>query len=216
MKPGARWMVGMGLVGLAACVQRVPLTYPLKYKYALTERELKGLQYYVSHDIVLRREVKGNEREVTPRAKLLLIDEQEREVLRIRAGTPCVVVRSGADWLEVQFEPGQATFKFQASRQPPESNPRRVASKVVTVEDGQLVLHSPSDKWEEGYKLVGVEWRYDPRARGFQGVVRYEGKDYTADDSASRATLLIDRGRFSQGTVQDRMLPGLVLPEAER
>ncbi|MCY1033893.1 hypothetical protein OV207_20740 [Corallococcus sp. BB11-1] len=205
-----------GMMGLATCTQRVPLTWPLKYQYALGERELKGLQYYVSHDVVLRREVREDKREVTPQAQLLLIDDREREVLRIRAGTPCVAVRAGPDWLEVQFEPGQATLRFQASRQTPESNPRRVASKVVAVEDGQVVLHSPSDRWEEGYKLVGVAWRYDPVSRGFQGVVRYEGKDFTTDDSASRATLLIDRKRFAQTTVQDQMLPGLVLPETER
>ncbi|HEX8437007.1 hypothetical protein [Archangium sp.] len=210
-----RCLLLLGVLTLPACAHRVPFTYALKEAHSLGAEELMGLQFYVSHDLVLRRRVEHVEHEVTPEARLEVLEGQEREELHIRAGTPGVVVEAGPDWLRVKFEPGPATLKFRAVRKPPQKDPRRIASKVVEVEGDQMVVHSPSDAWEQGYKLAASEWSYGLR-EGFQGRMMYGDWEYVADEGGTHALLLIDTRSLSMRSEHGRTLPGMVLPGVPR
>jgi hypothetical protein len=99
--------VAVGLVVLAlggiGCTSRVPLSKELRD--GITPEEFQKLQCYVSHDIVLRRTLTSEERDVTA-GNILKIEKDKRiEEVVIPAYTPGVVVSGKDDRLMVSFEP---------------------------------------------------------------------------------------------------------------
>ena len=108
---------GMGLLillYLSSCTT-VPFTNALVNRYSLDTEEVKDIQYYVSNNIVLRREVTGptagSRAEITPGHTLKRIEGKYVEEIIVRPNTPCVIVKARGNDLYVAFEEG-ATLKF--------------------------------------------------------------------------------------------------------
>jgi hypothetical protein len=89
------WLSSIGLFALTlvACAPRIPFTQEVRQRYGLTEQELKSIQFYVSSDIVLHRDVTDSKEVGTDRGTLKVLSGQTVEEVIIPAGTPCIVQR---------------------------------------------------------------------------------------------------------------------------
>ena len=91
---------------LNACAPMVPFTQGIREKYNLNEQELKSIQFYTSHDIVLRRGDAGTNK-VTKEGELVVLQEKKVEEIFIKAGTPCVIQQLvDGNKVTVSFEEG--------------------------------------------------------------------------------------------------------------
>ena len=96
---------------LTSCAPRVPFTQEVREHYKLTNEELKSLQFYASHDIVLERRSKNNKQKSTQEGTLTVKDGKHIEQVVIRAGTPGVVEKVlGDNRVAVSFETGDGKF----------------------------------------------------------------------------------------------------------
>jgi len=80
------------LLGLAACSPRLaPFTQDLYDQNRWSEQELKQIQFYLSHDIVLHRQFKAGESTIEG-GKIRMIDGREVEEVIFRKGTPGILL----------------------------------------------------------------------------------------------------------------------------
>jgi hypothetical protein len=75
---------------LASCKNLVPFTDALKRNHNWTAEQLKGVQFYVSHDIILRRELVNGSSEIV-HGKIRMRDGRKVDEILIRAGTPGIL-----------------------------------------------------------------------------------------------------------------------------
>ena len=93
-----------------------PLTGELIDKYELKDDDFKQLQYYLSADLVLTRQVQHEDKKERVKGKLVERHGDIVEEVTIQKGTPGICLSAGKDdsavpWLEVSFEEG-SSFKF--------------------------------------------------------------------------------------------------------
>jgi len=88
---------------LASCAQTIPFNGKVQQKYKLSENDLKGLQFYLSSEIVLYKA--SNDAEVRTAGGALVVNS-DRQVDRIviPKGTPGTVVQVYADKLAISFD----------------------------------------------------------------------------------------------------------------
>lgn len=91
--PFGRLMLASAVLALASCAPRIPFTQEVRQQYRLTEEELKSIQFWVSDDIILHREVTDSKEVGTNRGTLMVKSGRTIEEVIIPAGTPCVVQR---------------------------------------------------------------------------------------------------------------------------
>jgi hypothetical protein len=76
---------------LASCASRIPFTQEVRQEYRLTDTELKSIQFYISDDVVLHRDVTDSKEVGTDRGTLKVKSGRTIEEVFIKAYTPCVV-----------------------------------------------------------------------------------------------------------------------------
>ncbi|XXT21458.1 DNA-directed RNA polymerase [Sorangium sp. So ce429] len=194
---------------LAGCGPRlVPFTHELRVQHDLTDRDVKNLQFYLSHEVALRRELTSERSQITSSHKLLLVSGKVIEEVVVEERTPGVVVDARAGALLVSFEPG-ASLAFSAAPEP--SAPAPSFPGFATPPDpfpgnaGPLLavpLASP-----EGGAPGGNYWL----AAGPGGEVRYQGKAFSAIEGSLRAHLLIDADALEEVVERRKVLPGVRL-----
>jgi hypothetical protein len=75
---------------LASCKNLVPFTDALRRDHNWSADQLKGVQFYVSHDIILRRELSNGTSEII-HGKIKMVDGRKVDEILIRQGTPGVL-----------------------------------------------------------------------------------------------------------------------------
>lgn len=109
--------VALALSTGTGCKSLVPFTHEIRTEHGLKDDEVKNLQFYVSHDVTLRREIESGGRQVTPGHKLLLVSGKQIEEVFIPAKTPGVAIKVGPRSIAVSFEPGTSlVFVVKSSR----------------------------------------------------------------------------------------------------
>ncbi|WP_437968975.1 DNA-directed RNA polymerase [Sorangium sp. So ce260] len=202
-------LLALAIVLLAGCGPRlVPFTHELRVQHDLSDRDVKSLQFYVSHEIALRRELTAESSRVTSNHTLLLVSGKVIEEVVVEERTPGVVVAARGGVLSVSFEPG-ASLTFSASPEP--SAPAPPFPGFATPPDpfpgnaGPL-LAVPSAAGE-GSSLGGNYWL----AAAPGGEVRYQGKVFSAIEDSLRAHLLIDADALEEVVERRKVLPGVTL-----
>lgn len=165
--------------------EQLAFTDSLIGEYGLTEPHKKRLQYYLSEPITLARSASQSVRGISEGR---LVDRGARDIdnLYIPAGTPGVVVGSGANWLAVSFEPG--SYLYFVSKQPR--------------------LNSPYwDDLRDGdrYYLYAPDWD------GRTGSVKIGNASYQAIGRSIEAYLLVDRESLYITDTRERALSGRLL-----
>lgn len=107
-----------------------PFTSSLQEQNQWTEDELKHIQFYLSNDIVLRRDLSRGE-SVIEGGKIRIKEGQRIEEVVIKEGTPGVLV----------FMPKEERF-------------------AISFENGKdkFLMFGPHPKWNGRYMLLGSEW----------------------------------------------------------
>ncbi|XXX78649.1 DNA-directed RNA polymerase [Sorangium sp. So ce134] len=197
------------LAFLAGCGPRlVPFTHELRVQHDLSDRDLKGLQFYVSHEIALRRELTAESSRITSSHTLLLVSGKVIEEVVVEERTPGVVVGARGGVLSVSFEPG-ASLTFSAAPEP--SAPVPPFPGFATPPDpfpgnAAPLLAVPSAAGEGGGP-GGNYWL----AAAPGGDVRYQGKVFSAIEDSLRAHLLIDADALEEVVERRTVLPGVRL-----
>jgi hypothetical protein len=95
------------------------------------EQELSRIQYYLSDDVVLERQVRENRSDIV-HGEIILRDGRRIERLVFRRNTPGVLVRQiGQDKLAISFEPGK---------------------------DDRFLIFSPNPRRGNAYVLIASNW----------------------------------------------------------
>ncbi|MCU0345536.1 MAG: hypothetical protein MUC59_01250 [Saprospiraceae bacterium] len=118
------------MVLFSACNKLSYFTEDLNERYRWTEDELKKIQFYVSQDIVMKREVSGGDREVVS-GKIKIEDGRQIEEVVIRKGTPGAYL----------FSPKENRFAIGFE----ESNDR-------------YLVFGPSPKYSDRFVLMASDW----------------------------------------------------------
>ncbi len=119
------------LAALSGCARYTPFTQRLYEEYRWTEPELKRIQFYLSSDIVLRREL-GNSNVSISSGTIRVRDGRRVEEIVIRQGTPGVFLFSPkADRMAISFEDGK---------------------------NNRFLMFGPNPRQGNRYALLGAEW----------------------------------------------------------
>jgi len=138
-------VIGFILLGILAvsCVPqtpadvKVPLTNDIRKKVESAEKDIKALQFYISHDIRLQRERGGSQVEVQ-NGRIEETTGRHIESIVIKAFTPGICEEAGKDFVRVSFEEGKS-LNFG----------------VITGGSQTEVLYKVlANKWENGYGEV--------------------------------------------------------------
>jgi hypothetical protein len=214
----------LALTALGGCASYVPFTHELRTEHGLTDEEVKNLQFYVSHDVTLRREVESGGRKVTPGHKLLLISGKQIEEVVIGAKTPGVAVKVGPRAIAVSFQPGTALiFAIKGSRLALENGFLRpeareeFAGKPITSFLGQQFAKPPNPfpgndgtgttTTFAGDDASGNYWLDSDNA----GRVQFAEKEWNAEDNTLQAHLLIDSDQLENVDKKKTVLSGVKL-----
>lgn len=121
----------LSMAFLSSCSNRLSyFTDELNDRYRWTDDELKKIQFYVSQDIVMKREISGGDREVVS-GKIKIEDGRQIEEVVIRKGTPGAFLFSPkVDRFAIGFE---------------ESNER-------------YLIFGPSPKYSDRFVLLASDW----------------------------------------------------------
>ncbi|WP_437735205.1 DNA-directed RNA polymerase [Sorangium sp. So ce1335] len=197
------------LLAVTGCGPRlVPFTHELRVQHGLTDRDVKNLQFYVSHEVALRRELTADRSEITSSHKLLLVSGKVIEEVVVEERTPGVVVDARAGVLAVSFEPG-ASLAFSAAPEPEPPAPAFLGFATPPEPfpgNAAPLLAGPSPAGEGG-SFGGNYWL----AARPGGEVRYQGKVFTAIEGSLRAHLLIDADALEEVVESRKVLPGVRL-----
>jgi hypothetical protein len=217
----------LALTALGGCASYVPFTHELRTEHSLTDEEVKNLQFYVSHDITLRREVESGARKVTPGHKLLLISGKQIEEVVIAAKTPGVAVKVGQRALAVSFQPGTSlVFALKGSRLALENGFLRpvplvqeenFATRSITPFLGQQFAKPPNPfpgndgtgptTSFAGDDASGNYWLDSDSA----GRVVFSDKEWIAEDNTVQAHLLINSDQLENVDEKKTVLSGVKL-----
>lgn len=92
-KQSLAWLsiVATACLILPSCAPRIPFTQEVRQEYRLTDTELKSIQFYISDDVILHRDVTDSKEVGTDRGTLKVKSGRTIEEVLIKAHTPCVV-----------------------------------------------------------------------------------------------------------------------------
>ena len=124
--------IGYMLLTFSACSPTLsPFTQDLYREYRWSDDELERIQFYLSDDIILRRDYSGGTSEIIA-GEIKVIEGREVEEVIIRRGTPGV-------------------FLFS-----PKSN--RFAISFEDRNGEKFLMFGPNPKMGDRYALLGSEW----------------------------------------------------------
>jgi hypothetical protein len=125
-------LLGLLVIVLSSCSPSLtPFTQRLYDQYRWTESELKRIQFYLSDNIVMRRELSGSKSEIIS-GEIKLIDGRRVEEIVIPSGTPGV-------------------FMFS-----PKAN--RFAISFEEDGDERFLMFGPNPKANNRYVLLASDW----------------------------------------------------------
>lgn len=130
------------LLLLPACATRVPFTVALRRE--LTDADLARLQFYVSQEVQLSREMRSEEKGVTAGHTFRVEKGRRIEEIVLEDSTPGVVVGAAESALSVSFEPPivgrEAALTFAPPGQATDRTPYHLA-----VGEGQTLKYGGTD-----------------------------------------------------------------------
>jgi len=132
------------IISLSSCSKSLTsFTDQLYKQQRWSDTELKRIQFYLSDDIVLRRDA-GTTKSRLDEGQIQIIDGRRVEQVVFRKGTPGVFV----------FSPSKDKF-------------------AISFEDNsdKYLMFGPSDKWSGRYVLLAKEWKKNRGKISYDGKV---------------------------------------------
>ncbi|MBK9638645.1 MAG: hypothetical protein IPO63_12830 [Bacteroidetes bacterium] len=98
---------GLFLFFLSSCSPKIPFTQAVRDQYQLTPEELKGIQFYLSDPLALRRGETNDNQKSTEEGKLIVQSGRTIDQVTIKSNTPgAVELVADNKTLKVAFEEG--------------------------------------------------------------------------------------------------------------
>jgi hypothetical protein len=163
--------------GATACAsQRVAFLHEYRAPGRLSAKQLEGLQFFVSQEILLRREVDTSEHRVTDDHAYRFVEGKLVEEIRLPAGTPGLVTKVQPEQLLVSFEEdGMLPFEHLPAVDGvavdgyrfPYQNGRKVKYRGAFYE----VISGGLGQVIETYLLIDAKWssRFEDERRTLRG-----------------------------------------------
>lgn len=102
---------------LSSCAVKMPLTKALKEEYNLTNQSMKGVQYFVSSEIILQRSSSKGSSGTTDDGTIVSTSSQEQDRIIILPRTKCVLEQTKDNGeVLIRFETGNGKFITFATR----------------------------------------------------------------------------------------------------
>jgi hypothetical protein len=166
----------LGLILSGCASQRIAFLHEYRGPGRLTAKQLEGLQFYVSREIVLVREVDTSEHQVTADHRYRFVDGTLVEEIRLPAGTPGMVIEVEQGRLFVSFEEdGALPFEHLPALEGvapegyrfPYKNGRKVKYRGAFYE----VIAGGLGQERETYLLIDADWgsRFEDQRRVLPG-----------------------------------------------
>ena len=157
-------LVWLSILG-SCSPQLAPFSSTLIRDYQFDDEALSRIQFYLSDDIVLHRQLRQGESTID-QGRISVRDGRRVEEIIFQEGTPGVFVFSpGDDKMAISFERGDDRYLIFG----PTSRSR-----------GNRNGH------EGVYRLLAKEWKRD------YGIITYDGKEYYTPNRSAYVTLLVD------------------------
>lgn len=123
----------LGWVLFSSCSPRLtPFTQKFYDSYEFKQEDLKRIQFYLSEDVVLRRDMTGGNVEIV-QGEIKVVDGRKVEQIVIRKGTPGVLVTLPKEnRFAVSFEPD---------------------------DDTKFLMFGPNEKLGRKYTLLAADWK---------------------------------------------------------
>ncbi len=119
---------------LTSCAVKMPYTKALKEEYNLTDQSLKGVQFFVSSEIILERSSSKGSSGTTTDGTIVSTSSKEQDRIIILPRTKCILEQTAEDGsVLIRFETGPGKYITFATR------PNQAAGKYYFVA-----------KWEAG------------------------------------------------------------------
>jgi hypothetical protein len=168
---------------LSGCASYVPFTHEVRTQHSLNEDDIRQLQFYLSHDITLRREVRTRGREIVG-GELKLMSGKTVEEIIIEARTPGVAVAVNRGAIMVSFEEGSA-LPFSIFDDPPIDGPLQIvpAPKGFAEPPDAFPADRPADPFAD------ITGNYFLTAGS---KIQFRGTTWELVGSSQQAHLLID------------------------
>jgi len=173
-------LLGCAELLISGCAHSVPFVHQMRADYELGPDQLKQIQYYVSGQITLRRELTDQETSVTSGHELKVINDKRIEEVVVLPGTPGIAVDSNSDFIRISFEEG-----------------------------GHLNFGSNPDHRDRngGKYFLGAKWQ--PRHGGLaRGELKYQDKTYEVIIHGGEVYLLVDMKKVSSFKKESRVVGG--------
>jgi hypothetical protein len=168
------------LIILSSCSPKLtPFTQELYRENGWTKSDLQQIQFYVSRDVVLRREATQGTSKIES-GEIKIVDGKRVEQIVIRKGTPGVFLFSPKD------DRFAVSFESRAGSEDP------------------YLIFGPSRQTRGQYVLRARDW--DDRGRG--GKISYGQKTYYTPTESAYAALLVDLKRIRNTKVKSRTADG--------
>ena len=132
------------IIGLSSCSRSLTsFTEKLYDEQRWSDSELEKIQFYLSDDIILRRDA-GSSQSRLDEGQIQIIDGRRVEQVRFKKGTPGVFV----------FSPGKDKF-------------------AISFEDNndKYLMFGPSDKWSGRFVLLAKEWKRNRGKISYDGKI---------------------------------------------
>ena len=194
--------VAAAVVG-TGCAKYAPFTHELRAAHQLSAEDIKNLQFYVSHEITLRRELKTDSRQITGTHKLLVTAGKTIEEVVVEERTPGVAVNVGPRSIEISFEEGSSmlfALRGASAPRPPRKSPSGYA-------EGPNPF--PGNDRDEPSLAVesSVGGNYFLAMDGGGSTVSFQGIAFDAVEKSYQAHLLIDTEALEE-VVENRTILG--------
>ena len=186
MKLVTLFLITIFIIG---CASQIPFTKNMIDEYQLDEDGIKNIQFYISHNLRLEREVTDIDKNIDPSRSLLTIEDKLIERIDFKKNTPCIVVSTNADKLNVAFEHSDnLAFKITGNH---------IKGKVFSYEPDQPYNKTIQTKFNVAlaYRLCGIEY--------------YADTTYAAKITTEVPYLLIDETSLKNLEINARKVKGL-------
>lgn len=189
---------------LTGCASMVPFTHEIRTEHDLGPQELEGLQFYVSNDVVMRREVEVRGRTIDDGELKLHAGKTIEEVV-IEEGTPGVAVAMDDVSITISFEEGSALdFTLKTGTPQP-----------LRLEPSNGGFAEPPDPFPGDHRprlmdepaFVDAIGNYWLDADDDNHVI-FVGKDWELVDQSYRAHLVIDSSSLEEVVERSTTLGG--------
>lgn len=187
----------------------VPFSHELRSRHNLSDGDLQQLQYYVSHDVKLRREAQTIGRDIDG-GNLKLLEGKTIEEVVVSQHTPGVAVAVDAAAITISFEEGS---ELRFSLRTGDPMPLRKASSSGYAEAPNPFPGSEPDMphQEPLEEILGNYW-LDADS---DAMVKFQGRLWNGMDDTFRAHLVIDAESLEQVVETRSVLKGRKISQGQ-